>query len=313
MNKNLLFAACAVLFIPLFSGCEKMLDDTGAIADVIDDVIDDVMTCGEACLNIDSCSAEVTPPSMAMGLGDVDLGVDAPAAVDCAVNCASDDRVTLGYSDCQIQCITNEACGGINDCWDVTSATYASYCTVETTPVEPAPPATDDPEVPVEIAEDTTSGSADADTILENPAVEESVAESGTDIFFGSTPPDLQGKWTAVGAIDTASNARPVGSPINTEICFFDQEILADGSPQLSYCERGNPATATAPLTGAGEGWTMFLEFPGTGSIIFSGRLEEGTASMSEVDALVTYYHGLEIWEHSNTAWERVDDCACPF
>jgi hypothetical protein len=309
MNKNLLFAFGAVLCIPLLSACDKLLDE----------LKDAALVCGEACANIEYCSDDVTPPSMDLGIGDVDLGVEAPAAVDCAVNCAGEDRVTLGYSDCQIDCITSEACGKINDCWDVTSSVYANHCPVDTVPVESAEPPPADPAdtaappPEVEIAEGTESGSSEADSILDNPAVEESVEESGTDIFFGSTPPNLEGKWTAKGEIDISSNARPAGSPINTEICFYDQEILADGSPQLSYCERGNPATATAPLTGTGGGWSMFLEFPGTGSIIFSGVREEGTASMAEVDALVTYYHGLEIWEHSLTAWEQIDVCSCPF
>ena len=308
MNKNILFAVGAVLCIPLLSACDKLLDDLKNAA----------LVCGEACANIEYCGDDVTPPSMDLGLG-VEAPAATPAAVDCAVNCAGGNRVTLGYSDCQIECITGEECGNINDCWNVTSSAYAKYCPVDTVPVESAEPPPADPAdtaappPEVEIAEGTESGSSDADSILDNPAVEESVEESGTDIFFGSTPPNIEGKWTAIGTIDVASNARPEGSPINTEICFYDQEILADGSPQLSYCERGNPAMATAPLTGTGGGWSMFLEFPGTGSIIFSGVRDEGTASMEEVDALVTYYHGLEIWEHSNTAWNLVDDCLCPF
>ena len=296
MNKNLLFAAGGVLCIPLLSSCDKLLDA--------------LLLCGEACTNIETCGDSVSPPSMDLGIGDFDLGVEAPSVVDCAANCSSESRVTLGYSDCQIECISSETCDSVNECWDVTSPTYSSYCVVDTAPVEAA--ATEDGSEP-DVAAGTTTGSSAADSIIDNPAVEESVAESGTDIFFGSSPPNLEGKWAAVGTIDESRNARPVGSPIDTEVCFFDQTTTSDGSPQLSYCEKGNPSTSTAPLIGDGSGWTMFLEFAGQGSIIFSGEVMDGTTTMDPVDALVTYYHGLDIWEHSDTRWETAGACECPF
>ena len=148
---------------------------------------------------------------------------------------------------------------------------------------------------------------------MDNPAVEESVDSSGTPIFFGSNPPKLEGGWRASGTIDRSSYARPKGSPIDTEVCFFDQGTTADGSPEVSYCEKGNPMTATAPITGHGADWTLYLEFDLAGSIIFSGSMEEGASNIDGVDALVTYYHGLEIWEHSITNWTRSGDCSCPF
>ena len=274
------------------------------------DKLDEALMCAPACDNIQTCGDEVTPPTMDLGLGDIDLGVEAPSLVDCAVNCTSDDRVTLGYSNCQIECIESEACGDINGCWNVTSDVYARYCSVDTPPIEAA--ATESGDAP-EVASGTVSGSSQADTIMDNPAVEASVDGSETPIFFGSSPPLLEGGWSATGAIDRASNARPAGSPINTEICFYNQGTASDGSPEVSYCEKNNPMTATAPITGDGSDWTLYLEFAPTGSIIFSGSMEEGASSMADVDALVTYYHGLEIWEHSFTDWTRNGDCSCPF
>jgi hypothetical protein len=300
MYKNLLLMAMA---IPLLSSCDKL-------EELAEDVAGAALTCGAACENIQSCDGQVSPPTMDLGFGDVDLGVEAPSLVDCAVNCSSDSRVTLGYSDCQIECIESESCGNINSCWDVTSDVYASYCPVEDKPVEPAPVPEGEPEP--EIAEGTTSGSEEADGIIENPAVEESVEASGTDIFFGSDPFDISGKWLAVGEIDDARNARPIGNPINTDLCFHSLDTSDPANPQISYCERGTPPQDTAPITGSGDNWSIFLEFPGTGSIIFSGTVNEDGESMNEVDALVTYYHGLDIWEHSFTDWDRSEEsCTC--
>ena len=274
------------------------------------DKLDEALMCAPACENVQTCGEEVSPPTMDLGIGDLDLGVEAPSLVDCAVNCTSDNRVTLGYSDCQIACIESEACGDINGCWNVTSDVYARHCTIDTAPIEATP--SDSGEEPA-VAEGTISGSSAADAIMDNPAVEESVGSSDTPIFFGSNPPELEGGWRASGSIDESSNARPAGSPIDTEICFFNQGLAADGSPEVSYCEKNNPMIATAPITGDGSNWTLYLEFDTTGSIIFSGSMEEGATSISAVDALVTYYHGLEIWEHSFTDWSRSGDCSCPF
>ncbi len=294
--KNSIFAVAAVAVIPLLSACDKLKDA--------------LMTCGMACENVQSCDGTVTPPSMDLGFGDVDLGVETPGLVDCAANCSSDDRVMLGYSDCQIECIEAETCGTINGCWDVTSDTYAKYCPVEDKPVEAAPVPEGEPEP--EIAEGTESGSSEADEIMDNPAVEESVDASGTDIFFGSSPYDISGKWLAQGEIDDARNARPVGSMINTDLCFHSLDTSNPSTPQISYCERGAPPEDTAPITGSGNNWSIFLEFPGTGSIIFSGTVNEDGESMDQVDALVTYYHGLDIWEHSFTDWNRAEEsCTC--
>ena len=84
---------------------------------------------------------------------------------------------------------------------------------------------------------------------------------------------------------------------------------------QASYCEvgvygsDGEPLTDTAPITGTEDGdWTIYLEFDGVGSIIFSGHLDPEATVMEEVDALVTYYHGMDIWEHSLTSWDTEGD-----
>ena len=99
------------------------------------DKLDEALMCAPACENVQTCGDEVSPPTMDLGIGDLDLGVDAPSLIDCAVNCTSDNRVTLGYSDCQIECIESEACGDINGCWNVRSDVYAKYCAVDTTPI----------------------------------------------------------------------------------------------------------------------------------------------------------------------------------
>ena len=301
MSKNLLFAATGVFTISMLSACDELKNalDSG----LLDGLEDLVLTCGEACATVQACGDDVSPPEISLPVGGTGLDVEAPALVDCAANCASPDRVKLGYSDCQIECITDSACGQINDCWNVTSDRYANFCDVDTTPIEPSE------EDAGAIDNDTTTGSAAVDSITTNPAVEESVGESGTVLHFGDDPPTaMANKWAAVGTIDESSNARPAGSPINTTLCFYDMTETSAGW-EVSYCEQGvygsdgSPLTATAPITGEGDGWSIFLEFPGTGSIIFSGELAEGASSMSGVDALVTYYHGMEIWEHSATDW----------
>jgi hypothetical protein len=145
--------------------------------------------------------------------------------------------------------------------------------------------------------------------------VEESVDSSGTVIHFGDSPPqELAVLWHAAGTIDESSNARETGSPIDTKLCFFDMEETSEGW-QASYCEvgvygsDGEPLTDTAPVTGTEDGdWTIYLEFDGVGSIIFSGHLDPEATVMEEVDALVTYYHGMDIWEHSLTSWDTEGD-----
>lgn len=302
-----------VIAASLLSGCDavKSALDSG----LLDDLEETFGTCATACTTIQACGDSVNPPEIALPLAGADLDIEAPSLVDCAANCASPDRVKLGYSNCQIECIENSSCGQINDCWNVTSERYASFCDIDTTPIAPSA------DEAGTIDNDTTTGSAEADTITANPAVEESVGESGTVLHFGDDPPAaIANLWAASGTIDKSSNARAPGSPINTQLCFFDM-VESDDGWDVSYCEKGVlgsdgiPLTDTAPITGEGDTWSIFLEFSGTGSIIFSGELSEGASSMTNVDALVTYYHGMEIWEHSYTDWSTsgsscsIDDC----
>ena len=302
------------LIVLTMSGCDELksaFDDSGLLGD-LEDIVG---TCAEACTTIQACGDDVSPPEVALPVGGASLDVEAPALVDCAANCVSPDRVKLGYSDCQIECIENSSCTQINDCWNASSSRYANFCDVETTPIAPS---ADDA---ASIDNDTTTGSAAVDTITANPAVEESVGESGTVLHFGDDPPAaIANLWAASGTIDKSSNARPVGSPINTQLCFFDLTETSEGW-EVSYCEKGvlgsdgTPLTDSAPITGEGDAWSIYLDFPATGSIIFSGELPEGARSMSNVDALVTYYHGMEIWEHSYTDWSTsgstcsISDC----
>jgi len=297
MTRNICLAGGGVLAIITLSACDEI---KASIEDLAGE-------CTEVCTRIGECEGQVHAPEPVlpgdMGLGDINL----PSVAACATNCVDTaNREFNGYSDCQIECIVSVAeCGDIDACWSVTSDAYAEYCLADrdTTPVS------DDD---AEIDDGTTTGSAAADVVVTNPAVEESVAGSGTVIHFGDEPPkDIAKLWHAEGNIDSSSNARDPGSPIDTKLCFFDMEETGDGSWEVSYCEvgvlgsDGTPLSDTAPITGNEEGgWTIYLEFTDVGSIIFSGELEEGATIMTDVDALVTYYHGMDIWEHSNTNWD---------
>ena len=69
MKKNSIFAVVAIAAISLLSACDKLKDLEG----LAEDIADAAMTCGAACENIQSCEGQVTPPSMDLGFGDVDL------------------------------------------------------------------------------------------------------------------------------------------------------------------------------------------------------------------------------------------------
>jgi len=296
MLRNLSLAIGSILAILSLSSCDEL---KAALEDASGE-------CLEVCSRIAECEGDVHPPQPDLpgdlGMGDIEL----PSVAACATNCVdATNREFNGYSDCQIECIVGVGeCGDIDACWSVTSDAYAEYCLAdrETTPVGDEDG--DEPD------NGTTSGSSGADIVVTNPAVEASVEGSGTVVHFGdSPPPEIVGLWRAEGQIDSQSNARPVGSAINTNLCFFDLTSTDEG-PEISYCEKGvtdasgDPLTDTAPITGDEEGgWTIYLEFDGVGSIIFSGILDEGATVMEDVDALVTYYHGIDIWEHSTTKW----------
>ena len=256
------------------------------------------LECGDVCAKVDECGA--TPPSPALeGLYEGEgSGV---AALDCAANCVQPDAAFYGYSDCQIECILNEECGGVQSCWDATSDVYASYCLkgVETPDIEQSEGGTP--------SNGTNTGSAGADELTDNPAVEGSVDGSGFVVNTGDTPPNIAGLYGASGEIDESSNARPVGSAIRTNLCFFDQQAAADGVT-TKYCEQGVPGIPEAPITGSGDAFTMYFDY-GSATVLFSGTVDEAGNMTSDVEALVVYLHGTDIWEHSFTTWSLDGEC----
>jgi hypothetical protein len=278
-----------------------------AAKDAVDQASDMLGECPSVCAAVQECG--VTPPSPAIDFGGLADGLPDIAALDCATNCVQEDRAFYGYSDCQIECLLGEGCGTMADCWDVSSDAYASYCLadVDTTPVAPEE-GTEEAEA---IDNGTNTGSEDADSIVDNPAVEESVEDSDFDVNYGNNPPSIEGVYSVDGSIDESSNARAPGSPIVTSICFSGQQSLTGGS-ELNYCETGVPGTATAPVTGSGNDFTIYLEYPGAAAILFSGSvIGDPTAptGVENAEAMVVYYHGIDIWEHSWTDWVREGEC----
>ena len=265
--------------------------------------VETLLECADICTKVEEC--DVTPPELAIGnlSNPTEVG-----AVDCAANCVQEERAFYGYSDCQITCLSAEACGTMQQCWDVSSDVYASYCLtdVETKPIEP--PAEEDPG----IENGTNTGSEKADEIVDNPAVEEAVENGDFDVNFGDNPPIIAGLYDVDGTIDESSNARPEGSPIITSLCFWGQESLSNSDGALTnYCENGVAGELTAPITGdenTGE-FTMYFEYPGQATILFSGTVNPDQ-TMSQVEALVVYLHGIDIWEHSYTDWVPTGECS---
>lgn len=261
-----------------------------------------IATCADVCVSVEECGA--TPPSVQLeGLA----GSSGSGGVDCAANCAQEDmRAFYGYSDCQLTCLSEVACEQMNDCWDAESESYATYCLADRT-TTPVAPAEDDP-VPTN---GSTTGSAAADDVVDDPAVEVAVEEAAGEDFtvnFGDTPPEIKGHFHAVGTIDSSSNARPVGSRIDTTLCFSNQVPSADGTV-TDYCEDGVPGTATAPITGSGNDFTMYLEYDEDVTILFSGTVDPGTGNPTNVEALVVYTYGVQIWELSHTDWTWEGEC----
>jgi len=254
--------------------------------------------CTDVCSKVSECGVE--PPSAQIGNMTSD---SAPSEVDCAVNCVQEDRAYYGYSDCQMTCIVNAGCDKVADCWKANSDTYAEFCLADrdTVPVEPGSgDATPD--------NGTTTGSADADTITEDPAVEIAIDDGDFDVNFGDTPPDITGEYGVYGEINQSSNARPVGSIINTTICFWGQETLSDGV-QTNYCEHGVAGEPTAPITGSGNDFTIYLEYPGQATILFSGTVDD-TGKIVQSDAMVVYLYGVDVWEKSTTDWTYSAECS---
>lgn len=256
--------------------------------------------CAEVCSKVEECGAN--PPEVVIpGLTEGGSGV---AAVDCGANCLQPDAAFYGYSDCQNDCILESACGAVNDCWDATSDTYASFCLegVETEPIEPA----DEESTP---DNGTNTGSAAADELTGNTVTEGAVGGSGFVVNTGNDVPEIAGEYGAEGEIDESMNARAPGSPIRTSLCFYNRTENADGV-EITYCETGVPGDLTAPVTGSGNDFTMYFEYPGAATVLFSGSTDGAGQISGDVEALVVYLHGHDIWEHSWTTWTYSGECS---
>jgi len=253
--------------------------------------------CSDVCTRIDEC--EATPPTPSFGNFNKASG---DAALDCAANCTQDDAELYGYSDCQIDCLQNAPCDQLNECWKPKSDVFAEYCLADrdVKPVEPDPA---DPEP----SNGSNSGSEEADEVIEDPANEIAVDESEFDVNFGDTPPIINGRYDVFGEIDESDNARPPGSPIDTTLCFWGQEGEATGNV-VSYCEDYVPGTASAPVTGNGDEFTVYLEYPGAATLLFSGQVD-GQGRITSAETLVVYSHSIDVWEHSETSWSYDGDC----
>jgi hypothetical protein len=271
--------------------------------EVVKGIVDDPLAqCTDVCTKIQECDA--SPPTPEFGsLGAASSG---QGGIDCAVGCAADDRELRGYSDCQIQCLVDTDCGQLSDCWKPKSELYATFCLADRD-VPDISPTPDDPPS----SNGSQTGNDEADVIVEDPSVAIAVDEAedgGFVVNYGDDPPRLVGKFQVEGQIDEASNARPVGSPIVTAICFYDYNGDAPGGVEVSYCEDGVPGTDTAPLTGTNDAFTAYFEYPGQATVLFSGSLkEDGTAS--QVEALVVYTFTTDAWELSHTNWQPDGDC----
>ncbi|MEQ1566031.1 MAG: hypothetical protein ABMA64_10370 [Myxococcota bacterium] len=275
-----------------------------ASCDLVNDVVnDDLLVCADVCTQVDSCEG-VTPPSPSFGaMGAVSSG---EGGVDCAVNCAAEDRAMRGYADCQMDCIVQSKCGELQECWNPRSELYASYCLNGRDVPEVGPGPSDPPP-----GNGSQSGSTEVDEILDDPAVAIAVDESddgdGFVVNYGDEPPQLVGKFKVHGTIDEAKNARPVGSPIDTEICFWDYTD-GPGGVSVSYCEEGVPGKDHAPLTGTNDAFTAYFVYDGQATVMFSGSMnDDGT--LSDVEALVVYTYATDVWERSHTDWQPMGTC----
>jgi hypothetical protein len=286
---------------PILFACVALLPASCGVVGDVSDILDQ---CPDACAKVEECSA--TPPDAVFGnLGKAETGAE---GLDCALGCAAEDRELQGYSDCQIACIVGEECGAVQDCWVAKSEVYARWCLedVEVPRIEP------DPEVEPVPGNGTTTGNAEVDVIVTDPAVAIAVDECGGEeehfpLNFGDSPPELVGRYAVSGTIDEQSNARPKGSPIETTICFWDYDPDAPGGVMVSYCEDGVPGEDAAPLTGTNTDFSVFFEYPGQATVLFSGAIDED-GTLSKVEALVVYTYTTDVWELSHTDWTPLDE-----
>ncbi|GMV44158.1 MAG: hypothetical protein AMXMBFR64_58740 [Myxococcales bacterium] len=292
MNRVIGLAAALAASVVLW-GCDKAEELTSG-----------ALSCTGVCGNVQACSNAAPPKPKGLLAGtDTETGI---GGADCAQNCAqTKNRALLGYSDCQMKCIEESSCDQINDCWKASSTRYAKYCI----PAGQEPPKVELPaSAPVEAkpTNDTVTGSEESDLIVEDPAVQEAVADNDFTVNFGNSPPPISGVFNVKGSIDKAENARPTGSPIDTTICFHDAKEESNGW-NTSYCETGVPGDSRAPITGSGDSFTVYFNFPGQATILFSGMVERdgggAVTAVKDVEALVVYLHAVNVWEHSFTAW----------
>lgn len=278
------------------AGCE--------VAQKVEEVSSGALSCTGVCTKVQQCTNATPPkPKGLLNGKDTETGI---GGADCAQNCAqTKSRALLGYSDCQMKCVEEASCDKINDCWKASSALYASYCI----PAGKEPPKVELPaEAPAEAAptNDTVTGSAEGDQIVEDPAVQEAVADNDFGVNFGNSPPSLAGVFHVAGVIDESQNARATGSPIDTTICFHDAAEEPNGW-NVSYCEDGVPGDSRAPITGSGDSFTVYFNFPGEATILFSGDVVRDAGgvvtSVKSVEALVVYLHAVDVWERSHTTW----------
>jgi hypothetical protein len=319
--KALHVSALILATSTLFScNLENLTGDGG----LIDDITGSLQSCGTACAKIEACG--VTPPKAkrafgSTGNGEADdlLNNDITA---CATNCLNNNREKYGYSDCQIECISDSSCDNVSKCWDTNSSVYARFCAGDVT-IKPIPGVNNTASTggmtggmtggsvgEITIDNNTVTGNEDVDRLVQQPAVNNAIVDSETPINVGSNPPKISGHYSVEGSIDRASNARPAGSPINTGICFSNTETLANGT-YVTYCEDGVPGVGRAPIVGDGNKFSVFFEIQGAPvTILFSGEIEGETVPSAE--ALVTYTYGLDMWEHSVTTWVPDNpDCTC--
>ena len=214
--------------------------------------VDQVGICSDACSRVDECQA--SPPSPQFGNY---AGESGEASLDCAANCVQTDAPLYGYSDCQLDCLLDAPCEQMNDCWKPKSELFAQYCLADRD-IPAVQPKDDDPPA----SNGSNSGSNDADEVLDDPAAEVAVDEADFDVNFGDQPPVINGRYNVYGTIDESDNARPPGSLIDTTLCFWGQEGDANGNV-VTYCEDYVPGRAAAPVTGSGNDFTVYLEYPG--------------------------------------------------
>ncbi len=296
--RSVLFST-AILSIAC-GGCELLDDVTGDGG-----VLDRAPACSTVCSKVNECGNKVNPPAAQSIFGKGETGND---TVDCAVTCVDPEgAVKHGYSDCQIRCLkaASTSCDEMNDCWKTRSELYKQYCGKrENKPI-------DIDNGDDEVDNGSSSGNTEADEILDDDAVNGAVDDSDTHIYGGDTPPEISGLYTVIGAIDKSENARPRGNPIETSICFWGMSTNLAGGPEIHYCENGVYGTASAPITGNSDKFTIYLDnYSGGATILFSGKASDGGKKVSDAEALVVYTFGTDIWEHSVTQWQRTGSCS---